>query len=129
MCSSLLASIEVMEFEMTEAYSNLGQNRIQHQKAMQRGKRKSYCLNWPQQPNCLREYVIHMMVKVQFGVNKYPQIFDAVNTYNRGFTQFVIKFKQVGVSREGANSGLVEAELHEVRKTPSTPASYIRLTQ
>jgi len=47
--------------------------------------------------------------------------------FNRGFTQFAIKTKQVGSSIEGDKSGCVDSGLHEVRNAPSTITSYIQL--
>ena len=64
---------------------------------------------------CLRKSVIHMMVKMQFGVGTYSQNSDAVSACNRGFTQSAIETKQVGFSSEGSSSGCVDVGLHEVK--------------
>jgi hypothetical protein len=55
-----------------------------------------------------------MMVEMQFGVKKYFEIFDSVGACNsdKGFTQFVIKTKQVGFPRKGDNSGSLDVERH-----------------
>ena len=41
---------------------------------------KECWLNEPQQPNCLRNYIIRMVVEMKFGFTRYFQIFDAVIT-------------------------------------------------
>jgi hypothetical protein len=43
---------------------------------------------------CLRKYVIHMMVEMQFGFNTYCQLFDAVSACDRELIQFVIQSNQ-----------------------------------
>ena len=75
---------------------------------------------------CLRKYVIHVMVGMQFGVSKYSQIFNAASACSRGFIQFVMKTGQLGFSR-GNNSGLVGVELRGVSNAPSAKTIYIRL--
>lgn len=70
----------------------------------------------------LRKYVIHMMVIMQFEVSKYSKIFDAISAHNRGYTQILIRTKQVGFSRDGDNSRLVD---NEVRNVPSMNIIYV----
>lgn len=70
----------------------------------------------------LTKYVIHMMVIMQFGVSKYSKIFDAISAHNRGYTKILIRTKQVGFSRDGDNSGLVD---NEVRNAPSMNIIYV----
>jgi len=41
-------------------------------------RQEVYYPNEPQQPNCVKLYIVHVMVKMLFGVNKYLQIFDAI---------------------------------------------------
>jgi hypothetical protein len=61
---------------------------------------------------------------MQYGVSQYSQIFDAISAHNRGFTQTLITTKQVGFSRDGDNSGLVD---NKVRNAPSMNLIYMKL--
>ena len=65
-----------------------------------------------------------MMVQMQFGVDNHSQIFDAVSAYSRGFTQFVLRIKQVGFSREGNNCSVGDIELPEIINVPSMNTIY-----
>jgi hypothetical protein len=56
--------------------------------------------------------------------SKYSQIFDTISAHNRGFTQPLITTKQVGISRDTDNSGLVD---NKVRNAPSMNIIYINL--
>jgi hypothetical protein len=77
--------------------------------------------------NCLRKYVINMMVKIQFGINRHSKVFVRMITCNRGFIKLVLEAKQFGLSRKGNNSSLVNAKLRAVQNARSTNSLYIRL--
>ena len=46
----------------------------------------------------LRNYVVKMTVKVQFGTNWHSQMSDGVNAYHTMFTKFLLKTEQVNIS-------------------------------
>jgi len=84
MHSLLLASVEVMEFHITVEHSKLRPNKVQYSnRRLYRVENLGSKLT-SANPNCLRKCVIHVQVKIQFGV------------HIRGFTQFVVETEQAG---------------------------------
>jgi len=117
MHSWLLASVEVMEFHITEEHSKLRPNKVQYSnRRLYRVERLGSKLT-SATPNCLIKCVIHMQVKIQFGV------------HIRGFTQFVIETEQASFYRDWENTGTVDLELYKVGNEPSMNTIYISFKQ
>jgi hypothetical protein len=72
MRSSLLASVDVIEFHTTEAYSNLGLTKVKYKtyKHSREEKAVSCRANKAQKLNTLRKYIIDMIVEMQFGIKE-----------------------------------------------------------
>jgi hypothetical protein len=67
MRSSLLASVDVIEFHTTEAYSNLGLTEVKYKTyKLSREKSLSYRANKAQKLNTFRKYIIDMIIIILF---------------------------------------------------------------
>jgi len=89
----------VTKIHTTDGYSDLRLVPVKFRiSRLFRVEKKTSPLELIQQHKGLRNYVVKMTVKMQFGINWQSQMFDGVNAYHTRFTKFVLRTEQVNVS-------------------------------
>jgi hypothetical protein len=109
MRSNLLASVDVNEFQTTDAYSSLDLTNVMYNLSVHTREVESNATNWTQLVNTMRENTVVMVKEMRFRVNKYSRVFYRVGPGYRELAMFIIINQYAGFPGEGCNFSFTNA--------------------
>jgi hypothetical protein len=67
----------------------------------------------------MRENIVDMVMEMEFGINKYSEVFYNVGPVYRRLAKFIVIDKYIGFPREGYNFSFTDVEFHTVSNAPT----------
>jgi hypothetical protein len=67
----------------------------------------------------MREYIVNMVMEMEFGINKYSEAFHRVGLVYRRLAKFIVVDKYICFPREGYNFSFTDVEFHAVSNSPT----------
>jgi hypothetical protein len=129
MRSSLLASVDIIEFLTKNAYSSLDLTYVIYNLCIHSGDEKVKVMLLTG-PNSLRviqgENVVNVVMKMKFIINN-SQVFNRVGPGYGGLAKLIIIDESVGFPGEGCNFSFTDVDFHTVSSAPTLNRVNVRL--
>jgi hypothetical protein len=75
----------------------------------------------------MRESIVNMVMKMEFGINKYSEVFYRVRPVYRRLAKFIVVDKYICFPTEGYNFSFTDVEFHTVSNAPTLYRVNVRM--